>query len=164
MNAKLQEYLSLNSQKIHTHNQKVREENLIDAGLFEKEYNPDGGWTPEYCDVDNGDDKYFKKIAIQLTDEEYAEFEKSYLASKQKLSKNEKQRNTMSTVLQVIACLIFVIGFIMGIVMGTEQNSYYDSEFSIGVAFIYWFTSFFGGLSFLTFAEILKLLQDIKNK
>ena len=51
-----------------------REKTLISLGLVDKEYSPDDFKTYKYPEIDyvNGEKKYYRKVAIQVTDEEYA--------------------------------------------------------------------------------------------
>ena len=51
-----------------------REKTLIALGLTEKEYSPNDykSWKYPECDYVNGEKKYYRNIAIQVTDEEYA--------------------------------------------------------------------------------------------
>lgn len=50
-----------------------REKTLISLGLTEKEYSPDFKETREYnkCDYVNGEKRYYKDVAISVSDEEY---------------------------------------------------------------------------------------------
>ncbi len=51
-----------------------REKTLISLALTEKEYSPDNRETWQYSKYDyvNGEKKYYKEVAIKVTDEEYA--------------------------------------------------------------------------------------------
>ena len=68
----------------------------------------------------------------------------------------------ISVVAKVIG-FIPIIGFIAGIVLGVEAADLYE-DFAFSVAFVYWATALISGTLFLGFAEIIKLLNDIKNK
>jgi len=50
-----------------------REKTLISLGLTEKEYSPDFKESREYnkCDYVNGEKRYYKDVAISVSDEEY---------------------------------------------------------------------------------------------
>jgi len=83
------------------------------------------------------------------------------------ISSDLAKTNIVATILTIIAWVTFIGGFIMGIVYGNvEIEGYYSdyTEFSFQVAFIYWAVSFISGMMLLGFAEIIKLLEDIKNK
>lgn len=51
-----------------------RENTLIALGLTEKEYSPDNreSWKYSKYDYVNGEKRYYREVAIQVTDEEYA--------------------------------------------------------------------------------------------
>ena len=51
-----------------------REKTLIALGLTDKEYSPDNreSWQYSKYDYVNGEKRYYKEVAIQVTDEEYA--------------------------------------------------------------------------------------------
>ena len=51
-----------------------RDKTLIALGLTEKEYSPDNreSWKYSKYDYVNGEKKYYREVAIQVTDEEYA--------------------------------------------------------------------------------------------
>ena len=55
-----------------------REKTLISLGLTDKEYSPDNIESREFPKYNyiNGEKKYYKEVAIQVTDEEYALFYK----------------------------------------------------------------------------------------
>ena len=60
---------------------------------------------------------------------------------------------------------IFIIGAILGFAMGYTKNILEDTYyFSFAVAVAWWGVSFIGGMFMLGFAEIIKLLNAIKNK
>ncbi len=168
MNDKVKAFLDA---KIDAEKKKYEEEKqkiLIELGLCEKVYSPDNEYNQEYSssEWDNASSayKYYKEVPIEITDEEYQKV-KEY-------SKKEetKENNPIATLLTIIAWIVFAGGFIAGIVLGTvevERGYYYtytDTEFSFAVAFVYWCVSLISGTMFLGFAEIIKLLDAIKNK
>lgn len=145
-----------------------KQNNLIALGLYEKVYSSDNKYSKEFSltewDDDNNKNRYFKKVPIELTDEEYQEVmkysEKEYATEK----------NPVAAALTVIAWCIFIGGLIAGIAMGNvevEKGYYYKyttTEFSFAVAFVYWCASLISGTIFLGFAEIIKLLDAIRRK
>lgn len=147
-----------------------KHETLVDLGLYEREYSPSGKYSEEYpfCewDVDRHASIYFKKVPIEITDEEYQEVKK-YAKTE---DKENGAKNPVAVALTIIAWIIFIGGFISGIAlgwveveMGREFVRTY-SEFSFESAFVYWCTSLISGTVFLGFAEIIKLLTAIKRK
>lgn len=78
--------------------------------------------------------------------------------------------NAIATAIRVIAVLTYICGFIAGIIFAANQPSFsslygsHSNQFSWVVAFIWWGASFISGTFILGFSEIIKLLNDIKNK
>ena len=167
MNEKLKEFLDAKKDTETKMFEESKQKALIDLGLFEKVYSPDNKYSNEFFlsewDSTNQITKYYKKVAIEITDEEYQEVKKY---SKEVPAEN----NAVAVALKIIACIIFIGGFIAGIVLGTvevEKGYYYtytDTEFSFAIAFIYWCISLISGTVFLGFAEIIRLLDAIKRK
>ena len=71
-----------------------------------------------------------------------------------------QEKNTISSILKVIAWIIIVLGFILGFILG--KNEYDDIEFSSLITI--WLT--YGGVSLGIFAlaEIIQILHDIRFK
>lgn len=157
MHEKLKEYFGKAEEKEN----KLTAQELISAGLYEKEYSEKNEYSHEYpdseWDEENKKQKYFKKVPIQLTDEECEKFKKIYYSSAL------KPTNPIASALSIIAVLIYFGGFIAGIVLGVEAADLYK-DFAFSVAFVYWATALISGTLFLGFAEVIKLLNDIKNK
>ena len=168
MNEKLKEFLDAKKDAEKKAYEEKKKDTLIELGLFEKVYSENNAYSIEYpwseWDSENSINKYYKKIPMEITDEEYEEVKKY---SKKPVILGE---NPIATALTVIAWILFIGGFIAGIALGTvevERGYYYtytDTEFSFAVAFVYWCASLISGTMFLGFAEIIKLLTDIKNK
>ncbi len=161
MHELLKEYISKKEAEKNKKIEKEKNEYLILHGLYEKVYAETDVYDPSYAfeeiDEDTKTYKRFNKVPIEISDSEY-----KYL-----LELDEpKKTNTIASILTVIAWITFIGGFIAGIVLGrVEADSYYSyTEFSFAVALIYWGVSFLSGISILAFAEIIKLLNDIKNK
>ena len=77
-----------------------------------------------------------------------------------RLEKIMQEKNTISSILKVIAWIIIVLGFILGFILG--QNKYDEIEFSSLITI--WLT--YGGISLGIFAlaEIIQILNDIRFK
>ena len=77
-----------------------------------------------------------------------------------RLEKIMQEKNTISSILKVIAWIIIVLGFILGFILG--QNEYDEIEFSSLMTI--WLT--YGGISLGIFAlaEIIQILHDIRFK
>ncbi len=161
MNEKLKSFF--NEHKAQDEGKKA--EFLISLGLYEREYSSNSTYSVDYpCiewDEEEKKQKYYKKVAIEVTDEEYAEVKRCIN------SENVDKKNPVAIALIAIAWIVFVVGFILGIVLGTEEVVYRyrtETEFSFAVAMVYWVVSLVSGIMILGFAEIIKLLESIKNK
>ena len=72
--------------------------------------------------------------------------------------------NMVSTVLVILAWLIFIGGFIAGIVCGRVETGYLSKkEFSLAMAAVYWISSFAAGMLCYGVAEIVRLLDNINT-
>lgn len=162
MNEKVKEFLDAKKEAEKKKYEEDKQKTLIELGLFEKVYSPNNEYSEEFCfsewDSSNLTSKYYKKVPIEITDEEYQEVKK-YSKKFIDVSAN----NPISAILKVIAVIVYIVGFIAGIIIGASISSI-TMEFSWGGAFAYWAVSFFSGTTILGFAEIIQLLTDIKNK
>ena len=172
MHQSVQNYLNKKENESKARQLKEKNDLLIKLGLYEKEYSADGRYSYMYkereWDSQSDTHRYFRKVPVEVSDSEYEEILKY-----QKLdtdSTDVSYTNTISTALKVIAWIIFIGGFISGIALGNVEvvkgvyYTYTETEFSFAHAFTYWAISFISGMSFLGFAEIIKLLTDIKHK
>ncbi len=166
MNEKLKRFLDIKKEEERKKYEDEKERILIELGLYEKVYSPDNSYNEEYYfsewDSANSINRYYKKVPVEITDEEYFELKK--------YSKKEEPpiNNPIFTALTAIAWIIFIGGFIAGIALGmveVEIGHYYtDTEFSFAIALVYWGISLISGTMVLGFAEIIKLLDAIKKK
>jgi hypothetical protein len=147
MNEKISEYL-----------QKVKKEELIKRGLFEKKYINQDKITQEnedYYKYDIMNNEYFEEIPYEVTNEEYNEILKTSPII------NEKEYETnFPSVFYFIGVVIMIIGFIAGVLFGNMVNPNND----IVLAITMWFSAFASGMIFIGLGKIISLLNDIKNK
>ncbi len=133
------------------------EKNLIELGLFEKHYAPDN--LPldiiAYPYFDSKTQKYYKKVAVSLTNEEYEE------VMRHAIIKSESKLCGTSSWLIFVAIVIFIVFFILGIDMGKDSVFTFGSEsnFSFGTACIFWFIGIINGSMFIALAKIIDLLN-----
>ena len=161
MNEKVKEFLDAKKAEEIKKYEKEKADTLLELGLYEKEYSPTNSYSSEYSyyewDETIKANRYFKIASINITDEEYEEIKK-YNREPEVI-----RSNPVANIFKVIAWVIFIIGFIIGLTMGIELAEY-SEEFAWGAAFIYWCISFVIGMMFIGFAEIISLLEKIKNK
>ncbi len=184
MDEKVKAFLEAKKRESEVKEEREKHMLLVSLGLFYKEYSPDDKWSDEYrlseWDNEEKKTKYYKNVICDVTNEEYEKIKEFGLqknqtgrisdiksASDSTISTNT---NGISKILSVIAWLIFIGGFIAGIIFGNVEvtkgvyYTYTDTEFSFAIAFTYWCVSFISGMLMLGFAEIISLLNDIKNK
>lgn len=167
MNKIVQEFIDKKKAEIENNKNKEKRKLLMDLGICEKEYSQSSAWSEEYPDYEYDQEtkegRYFNKIPINVTDEEYEEILKYCKQSDNTTPVNKE--NKVAKVLTGIAYAIFIIGAILGFAMGYTKNIPEDTYyFSFAVAVAWWGVSFIGGMLMLGFAEIIKLLTAIKNK
>ncbi len=126
---------------------------LIEAGLYEKVYSPDGRQSEDYsyAEITNAGSKYYKKEPLKVSDEEYVEILK--YANKE----NSNGGNSVAGALKGLAILEFIGGLFLALASSKTDLG--------GIGFLsFTLLGAFSGLMFLGFAEIIKLLDAIKNK
>ena len=166
MHKAIEEYILKQQNKQREELEKEKADFLISKGLFEKVYSQKEEYDPEFplSEWDEQTKKYkeYKEVPIEITDEEY-----QLLLDVTKPASKKKTTNGVATALAVFAWIIFIGGFIGGISAGNQAGSlasYYRNTFSLETAAIVWAVSLVAGLFTLGFSEIIKLLNDIKNK
>lgn len=152
MHEKVRIFLEDRRKKAEEARKQAKNRYLINLGLYEREYN-EGGFSNEYTEYDAETAKYFRRNAIQVSDEDYAE-----LCS---LTEEEAAQNSIALVLTVLGWVAIIGGFFIGIVLGAVSNTGYERDFSWGVTLALWVRAFVIGISFLGFAEIIKLLHAL---
>ncbi len=169
MDERVEKYIKEKEAEVKEKYEKEKEKKLVALGLVEKEYSPDGEYSNEFPYHDLISQKYYRKVPIKITDEEYQEILKCSTGTSEQ-EEETTTGNTVSIILKVIAWVIFIGGFVLGIILGYSFGSGvafyygYGSEFSALPALICWASAFISGISFLGFAEIIKLLDEIKRK
>lgn len=81
---------------------------------------------------------------------------------REELNNAPKTENKIASVLTIIGWLMYIAGFTLGIAFG--QSSVYGGGFNASIAFIWWGSALISGTMFLGFAEVIKLLQEIRDK
>lgn len=154
MNPKLSDYFA---QK-RLEEKQARDALLISQGLYEKVYAPNDEWSEEYpeneLDSERQTIRYFKKVAIEVTDEEYEKVKKYALKAKVFLPKS----NSIAKILQGVGICVYVLGFIGGMQLQSE------AEELLSLAIIVWAIAAVGGTILLGLSETVKLLQNIRDK
>lgn len=141
---RLEKYYQEQEDLLKKEKKALKEEELIYRGLYDL----------EFCDeIKEGyvysvkHEKYVKKIALAISDEDYENIKKY------KIEKNDDDQ-VLQQVIKGIGIAIFIIGFIVGLFS-------FRNEASIGIGI--WFSSFITGTLFLALSKIIELLEDIKK-
>lgn len=158
LNEKLNEFLTAKKEEERKKLEAEKNETLIKLGLYEKVY------LSSENENDDSNSKYFKKVAIEVTDEEYEEIKK-YIPEKKRV-----KRNKLQVALFIVAMVVFAGGFLAGCLLGNieiEKGLIFKrtiTEFSFITAVMYWCIAGAVGTVLLAFSEVIKLLNDINNK
>lgn len=164
MHEMVQEYLNnTNAKRL-----KDRNDILIEEGLFTKAYGPESmqyasDTFPFFEQTPDGRLRFYQKIAVPVTDEEFEQILQAKKELKNKPDNSQKRVETVAIVLYIIAAILFVIGFFAGISSGTDAGKS-SSDFNWGLAAIVWGSSFVSGMFFVALGKIIDLLSSINSK
>ena len=152
----------IETKKIENKKRKEEEKRakLIELGIYEKRYaDPEANWSPEYPEFDAELSRCFKKVPIEVSDEEFEEILKVSEAPKKQIIKSSSCGT--SSWLIFVAIVIFFVFFILGIDMGMDSvfTLGNNSDFSFGTACIFWFIGIINGSIFIALAKIIDLLH-----
>lgn len=163
MNEKLKAYIDSQNQSAAQLQQKGREKALIAAGLFEKDYAPKSNTQFEdYPEWDPEVKEYYRKVAIPLTDDEYAEFQKYAALTKgaDSASLDDKDNKSDEDLIQKIVTGCAIMIFVLAIILG----GFFFLEYNAGLG-----SAIFASLTVLSIfalglARIINLLNEINAK
>ena len=96
--------------------------------------------------------KYYKRVPIHVSEEEYEEIKKYAYGSV-----SSKKENKVAVIIKIYAILFILIGLIGGVAFGISVESFITTV-------VCWITSFFCGMLIYSISEAIQLLEDIKNK
>lgn len=146
-----------------------KEKTLISLGIVEREYAPEwkSGWPYEKSDYINGQRRYYKEVAANVSDEEYAiiiEKAKKVAEIKKKresnrLSKDENVSmeditSKVATILRYIVGITAAIAIIAALVLFGDEDTALAGGIVLGSAFV-------EGVLLWALAEILDRLAEI---
>lgn len=172
MNENVEKALEKSRQRLNTCQKDRRDKLALYFNLYTRDYAPDGRYSEVYCFYDSKESlpRYFKKIAQELTDEEYTaltamrdklEAARPENEPKQTVSDTEKKGTAIGAIYTVLGVAIILVALIAAISVGSSRMFYGYDATAIGIAV------FVGGLlSSLTFFAIgkaLSLLQEIAS-
>lgn len=119
MNERVEKYLSFKKEEARKAQAAYRDKVLVAAGLYEREYVPkqegDDNWD-ESLTWDPQAQQYYKKVGIQVTDEEFAQIE-AYTTEKQDSGETGMFANVGQKIMD-LASLVCWMGIILSILTG----------------------------------------------
>lgn len=150
MDARVQDFL--NNAKAREGEKQGRDKDalLIALGLYDREYSEKNEYSEEYPEFENG--RYYRKKAIPVTDEEYAQIRQTCETAE------PKKRNPMSLALMIIAGIVYAVSFIYGII---AANVFGGFVFSFGLPF--WGIGLIAGSVLLGIGCIIEQLDCMKR-
>jgi len=149
MHAAVENYLN----KVKEKEEKYKKAFLEERGIYDREYVKveDPNNVPADAIMD-GEGKFFKRVPIEITDEEW---DAVVEASRKKIDVSTD--NKVAKTIKVIAIITYIMNVIAGIVLWSELSSFILFVTAVFVGFV-------SGTLMLGFAEVIKLLDDIKKK
>ncbi len=159
MHPKVEAYLAEKETVRKAAHQAEKQRFLEKEGIFEFVPNPiqKDGYTSEFpdCEPDpnTGEYVYGKKTPVEITDEEYE------LLRAVSGVESTHNRNKVASILQGIAYAIYILAGLAAFIMLLSGD-----EYLLIPTLITLFSGLISGTSFLGFAEIIKLLHEIKGK
>lgn len=159
MHEKLKAYVAKKEEQAAHQREIEKRELLSKLDLYDKEYSDTTQYSVgfPFSEFDaSGHVKYYRKVPIEISDEEYAkllEYEGVTVSAK----------NTIAEILRILAWGVWIIGLILGFVFGRDPDYWREYHLS-ALALAYWASSFLFGMLLMGFAEVIQLLTDMKNK
>lgn len=128
MSITVEEFIAKREAQLKAEKQKWKDEKLQEWGLTEKEYSPDGRATEKYQLIEEKDGKtlYYRNVPISMSDEEFAEIEKSvkkkgFYKRKKDLDSAKKYFNIFKALPLVLFWMTMGLSFILGIIFAENE-------------------------------------------
>lgn len=154
-----QEFIERKKKELSEKKKEEIKQFLISNGLFEKIYADKGeeDSTFLYPYYDTKKDLFYYEEPIRISEEEYEELKKYTNTEKVHTNTPKNSRSFAEKLLKALAYTLYTLGFIGSIsILVATSNSILFLGYLISV--------FIGGTVFYGFGEIIRLLNDIKNK
>lgn len=174
MNKQVEAYLLRKRNEFEEEQSNIRNEHLKSLGLTKKVYTDKSRYSDEFPRYDNKEKKFYKVIALDVTEEEYEEICKCEDIckhdTKKEVVKSEEGTSSITTVMNALAVIIIVGGIIAGFIVGHQDTVYRPSEhymnndFQWRIALAWWFYSVVIGVMFFGFSIVINLLEKINMK
>ena len=155
MDKRVQNFLTQQKNLKMENEKREREKLLISLGLYEKEYTISRFTETGMCEFErdpiSGQERYFKKVAINISDEEFAQIKEAAEMS----PVVKKEECTTAKMLANLAWISAVVGVIVGLALADE------SPWLLAVCAVTGITS---GVWYFAAAKIITLLENIRDK
>ena len=166
MNERVEKYLNYQKEEERKRQADYREKVLIAAGLYEREYIPkqegEDNWD-ESLTWDTQAQQYYKKVGIQVTDEEFAQIE-AYTTEKQDSGEKGMFANVGQKIMD-LASLVCWVGIVISILTGIIMMAAAEELILAGllIAVVGSLGSWIGSWFTYGFGELLETTKQIEK-
>lgn len=166
MNKRVENYLNFQKEEEKKRQAAYREKVLVSAGLYEREYVPkeqgDDNWD-ESLTWDPQAQQYYKKVGIEVSDEEFREIEK-YTAEKADNGEKGMFANVGQKIMD-LASLVCWLGIILSILTGIIMMAVSENLILLGllIAVVGSLGSWIGSWFTYGFGELLETTKRIEK-
>jgi hypothetical protein len=137
-----------------------RRQFLLDNDICERVYNPieDGEYNDEYPFRDCDTNKWYKKEPIDITDDEFNLIQKAYNEAH---TSEKSESNSIATFFFVFGWITIIAGLIESLSAASDDKG---ESFTFSIFVIHLAITLVLSMLYFGFGEVIKLLNDIKNK
>ena len=166
MNERVEKYLNFQKEQARKDQAAYRDKVLVAAGLYERQYVPkeesENTWDDSLI-WDSQAQQYYKKVGIEVTDEEFCEIEK-YTKEKQDSGESGMFSNVGQKIMG-LATLVCWIGIIVSILTGIIMMAASESLVLVGLltAVVGSLGSWIGSWFTYGFGELLETTKKIEK-
>ena len=163
----LEEFMKEQDSVIREH----REKTLINAGLVERKYSPDNKASYEYphCEYDsNGDKRYYRDVAIKITDEQWQEvLEKNDAIKQMEMRKLPKIIKATSWIMSII---IWIVGLTSSVTeehywgRNTVEFNIYPLIYAVGISVVILLAAYFASAVLYYLSRLCVASRKSTNK
>lgn len=108
--------------------------------------------------------KLYRNRNMKSNEDKYNEYEYKSNIEKEMFEAETTyvEDNKIAVILRVVAIIEIIGGFILGVILGNTYEIVYDFNWGLFVGTV--IAGFISGIFILGFAEVIQLLQDIKDR
>jgi hypothetical protein len=172
MNEKVEQALERSRQKVRDQQKQKRNDLALYFNLYTREYAPDGRYSEIYCFFDSKEQppRYFRKVAQELTDEEFTalaamqiELEAARPENEPKTTTSgiEQRGTTIGSIYMGLGVTVIIIALIAALSVGSSNLFYGYDRTTVGI--VVFVVGLLSSLTFFAIGKALTLLQEISN-